>query len=110
MQEDEAQALVEAMLEGNALELLVQRLASLDETQDAEAAAVYAALSIFENIIELKPEVSEQAVQKTKVWCGIKLLYIKPVYTLNRALTVARVCLSKDSQQSINRFCISKVG
>lgn len=65
--EDEAQALVEAMLEGNALELLVQRLASLDETQDAEAAAVYAALSIFENIIELKPEVSEQAVQKTKL-------------------------------------------
>ncbi len=67
MQEDEAQALVEAMLDANALELLVQRLATLDEGADEEAAAVYAALSILENMVELKPEVSEQVVEKTKV-------------------------------------------
>lgn len=67
VQEEAAHALVEAMVEGNALELLVQRLSSLDESSDAEAAAVYAALSIFENMIELKPEVSEQAVEKTQV-------------------------------------------
>lgn len=69
LQEEEAQTLVEAMLDANALELLVQRLASLDESADEEAAAVYAALSILENMIELKPEVSELVVEKTKVKC-----------------------------------------
>lgn len=65
--EEAAHTLVGAMVEGNALELLVQRLACLDESADTEAAAVYAALSIFENMIELKPEVSEQAVEKTNL-------------------------------------------
>jgi hypothetical protein len=66
-QEEEAQLLVEAMLEHNALELLVQRLTSLNEAQPDEATAVFNALSTFENMAELKPEVSELVVQKTKV-------------------------------------------
>jgi len=58
---------VEAMLDANALELLVQRLTSLNEANDEEAAAVHHVLSIFENMVEVKPEVAELAVEKTKV-------------------------------------------
>ena len=67
MQEDEAQALVDAMLEHNALELLMQRLTSLRDDNNDEAAAVFATLSIFENMIEVKPDVAELLVQNTKV-------------------------------------------
>lgn len=55
------------MLDANALELLVQRLTSLNEANDEEAAAVHHVLSIFENMVEVKPEVAELAVEKTKV-------------------------------------------
>jgi beta-catenin-like protein 1 len=97
VQEEEAIALVEAMLDANALELLVQvhqtfapaaqcrcavrvtehartllaralqRLTSLDESNDDEAAAVHHMLAIFENMIEVKPEVAEMVVENTKV-------------------------------------------
>ena len=66
-QEEEAQALVDAMLEHNALELLVQPLGSLRDDNNDEAAAVFATLSIFENMIEVKQEVAELLVQNTKV-------------------------------------------
>ena len=56
-----------AMLEHNALELLMQRLTSLRDDNNDEAAAVFATLSIFENMIEVKPDVAELLVQNTKV-------------------------------------------
>lgn len=57
MQEEEAAILVESMLEHNAIELLVQRLNSLAEANPDEAKAVFNTLSIFENMVEVKPEV-----------------------------------------------------
>ncbi len=45
------------MLENNALELLVHRLGTLNEKVDEEATAVFNVLSIFENLVEIKPEV-----------------------------------------------------
>ena len=45
----------------------LQRLTSLDESNDDEAAAVHHVLSIFENMIEVKPEVAEMVVENTKV-------------------------------------------
>ena len=46
------------MVEHNGLELLVHRLTSLVENSDDERKAVFNTLSIFENMIEVKPEVS----------------------------------------------------
>lgn len=51
--------LVDSMLEQNGIELLVHRLTSLIETvSDDEGKAVFNTLSIFENMIEVKPEVN----------------------------------------------------
>lgn len=58
---------MEAMLEHNALELLVQRLMALRDEKGDEAAAVFSTFNIFENMIEVKPEVAELLVQNTKV-------------------------------------------
>lgn len=45
------------MVENSALESLVQRLASFNESNDDEAEAVTNTLAIFENIVELSPNV-----------------------------------------------------
>ncbi len=59
--------LVDALLEHDALPLLVHRLSAFDEKVPAEAAAVYNILAILENMAEVKPEVAELALEKTKV-------------------------------------------
>ncbi len=46
-----------AMVEHSALESLAQRLGSLNESNDDEAEAVSNTLAIFENIVELSPQV-----------------------------------------------------
>lgn len=52
--EDQAAALVDGLLEANALELLVQSLARFDEKQTDEATAVFNALGVIENMVEVR--------------------------------------------------------
>lgn len=59
--EAEAAVLVTALLEGGLLEALVQRLQSLNESIAEEAAAVYNALSLIENAVELQPDTAAVA-------------------------------------------------
>ena len=48
------------MLEANALELLVQRMGSFnDRTQDDDASAVFSALNIIENLVEVNEKVGQ---------------------------------------------------
>lgn len=75
--------LVEAMLEHNALELLVQRLVGLKEEAGDEASAVFNIFNIFENMIEVKPEVAEMLVQKTKVQHTYLFLCLSRTYCSN---------------------------
>lgn len=62
--------LVDGLLEHNLLELLVHRLAAFDELVGEEEAAVGHGLSIVENLVDVKPEVAEMLVEKTKVRSG----------------------------------------
>lgn len=59
--------LVEDMIEHNGLELLVHRLTSLVENSDDERKAVFNTLSIFENMVEVKPEVLSYPSQVQEV-------------------------------------------
>lgn len=67
MQEEEAAVLVDSLLENDALGLLVHRLSAFDEKVAEEASAVYNVLAIIENLIEVKPAIAEQVVEKTKL-------------------------------------------
>ena len=62
MQEEEARELVAAMVENSALESLVQRLGSFNESNDDEAEAVTNTLAIFENVVELSTNVGPTVV------------------------------------------------
>ena len=65
--DEPARVLVDALIENNVLELLVQNLARLSESDPDEMAAVYATLATIENLIEVKPAVAEMACERTKL-------------------------------------------
>lgn len=65
--DEPALVLVDALVENNALELLVQNLSRMDETDSDEAAAVFNTLSIIENMTEVKPAVAELVCERTKL-------------------------------------------
>ncbi|XP_072966370.1 uncharacterized protein [Typha angustifolia] len=65
--DEPARALVDAFVENNALELLVQNLARLSEADPDESAAIYNTLSTIENMIEVKPAVAEMVCERTKL-------------------------------------------
>lgn len=65
--DEPALVLVDALIENNALELLVQNLSRMDETDSDEAAAVFNTLSIIENMTEVKPAVAELVCERSKL-------------------------------------------
>ncbi|KAL1566721.1 beta-catenin-like protein 1 [Salvia divinorum] len=65
--EESAQVLVDALIENSAVELLVQNLARLSDSDPDESAAIYNTLSTIENLIEVKPSASELVCEKTKL-------------------------------------------
>ncbi|XP_010940280.1 uncharacterized protein [Elaeis guineensis] len=65
--DEPARVLVDALVENNALELLVQNLGRLSEADPDEAAAIYNTLATIENMIEVKPTVAELVCERTKL-------------------------------------------
>ncbi|KAG6385821.1 hypothetical protein SASPL_154702 [Salvia splendens] len=65
--EESAQVLVDALIENSAVELLVQNLSRLSDSDPDESAAIYNTLSTIENLIEVKPSASELVCEKTKL-------------------------------------------
>ncbi|XP_074310701.1 uncharacterized protein LOC141646694 [Silene latifolia] len=65
--EDSARVLVDCLVENNCLELLIQNLLRLNDSDPDEASAVHVTLGIIENLIEVKPAVAEIVCEKTKL-------------------------------------------
>ncbi|XP_058098095.1 uncharacterized protein LOC131243049 isoform X2 [Magnolia sinica] len=65
--DEPARVLVDSLIENNALELLVQNLARLSDTDPDESTAIYNTLSTIENMIEVKPAVAELVCERTKL-------------------------------------------
>ncbi|EGO01916.1 hypothetical protein SERLA73DRAFT_166428 [Serpula lacrymans var. lacrymans S7.3] len=59
--------LVDALLENSVLELLVDNLSRLKETEEADRQGVFHILGVFENVLGLNPELSTLLVAKTKI-------------------------------------------
>ncbi|KAH7105510.1 DUF1716-domain-containing protein [Auriculariales sp. MPI-PUGE-AT-0066] len=63
---DEAlRMVVDAFLENSVMELLVQNLDRLNEEEEADRQGVFQILGIFENIIGISPELSNELVSRT---------------------------------------------
>ncbi|KAM5558328.1 hypothetical protein ABKV19_020169 [Rosa sericea] len=65
--DEAARVLVDALVENNVLELLVQNLLRLSDSDPDEMAAVHGTLATVENLIEVKPAVAELVCEKTKL-------------------------------------------
>eukprot|EP00262_Sarcandra_glabra_P004431 TRINITY_DN1544_c0_g7_i1.p1 TRINITY_DN1544_c0_g7~~TRINITY_DN1544_c0_g7_i1.p1 ORF type:complete len:573 (+),score=79.30 TRINITY_DN1544_c0_g7_i1:126-1721(+) len=65
--DEPARVLVDSLVENNALELLVQNLSRLSDTDPEEVSAVYNTLATIENMIEVKPAVAELVCERTKL-------------------------------------------
>lgn len=65
--DEPARVLVDSLVENSVLELLVQNLHRLSDSDPDEMAAVYNTLATIENLIEVKPTVAELVCEKTKL-------------------------------------------
>ncbi|KAH0699959.1 hypothetical protein KY290_016077 [Solanum tuberosum] len=65
--DEPAQILVDSLVENNALELLVQLLGKMSDSDPDETAAIYSILATVENFIEVKPSVAELVCERTKL-------------------------------------------
>ncbi|KAI4299683.1 hypothetical protein L6164_033117 [Bauhinia variegata] len=65
--DEPAKVLVDALVENSVLELLVQNLHRLSDSDLDEMAAVYNTLATIENLIEVKPAVAELVCEKSKL-------------------------------------------
>lgn len=59
--------LVDAMIDSNALELLLDRMSKLNEAESEEATAIFNAMGIIDHMVEVKPAVAELVLDKTKL-------------------------------------------
>lgn len=65
--DENAQVLVDSLIENNVLELLVQNLLRLNESDSDEMAGAYNTLATIENLIEVRPSVAEMVCERTKL-------------------------------------------
>ena len=65
--DEPASILVDALVDNNVLELLVQNIGRLSESDPDEATAIYNTLATIENIIEVKPAAAELVCERTKL-------------------------------------------
>ncbi|XP_031285719.1 beta-catenin-like protein 1 isoform X4 [Pistacia vera] len=65
--DEPARFLVDCLIENNVLELLVQNLQRLSDSDPDDMAAVYNTLATIENLIEVKPSVAELVCERTKL-------------------------------------------
>ncbi|KZP33005.1 DUF1716-domain-containing protein [Athelia psychrophila] len=65
--EDALKLLIEGLLENSILELLVDNLGRLNETEESDRQGVFHVLGIFENILGFNPDLSTQLIAKTNL-------------------------------------------
>ncbi|CAH0557978.1 unnamed protein product [Brassicogethes aeneus] len=82
--EEGADALIEALLEHQVVALLVQNLDRLDETVKEESDGVHNTLSIIENLIELRSEITNEAAKQGLLAWILKRMKVKSPFDGNK--------------------------
>jgi beta-catenin-like protein 1 len=65
--EETTMPLIDALLEGQCLELIVQNMARLDETNEEDSQGVHDSLSTLDNLLEVQPSLALTIVEKTHI-------------------------------------------
>ena len=82
--EEGAEVLVDALMDGQAVALIVQNMDRLDESVKEEATGVHNSLSVIENILELKPELGPTVSSQNLLPWLLKRLKLKAPFDGNK--------------------------
>lgn len=82
--EEDATALVDAMLEGQITAMLVQNMERLDEAVKEESDGVHNTLAIIENITEFRTEICSEAAQQGLLGWLLKRIKMKSPFDTNK--------------------------
>jgi len=67
LEDETAIQLIDAFLEGQGLELIVQNLSRLDESSDEDAQGIHNTMAIIENLVEIRPSIASLICEKTNI-------------------------------------------
>ena len=82
--EEGAEVLVDALVDGQAVALIVQNLERLDESVREEATGVHNSLGVIENTLELKPDLGPSVAQQSLLPWLLKRLKLKVPFDSNK--------------------------
>ncbi|CAM0140299.1 hypothetical protein VKS41_002344 [Umbelopsis sp. WA50703] len=100
---------VDALIDNQLPELLVQNLQRLDENEAADRQGVFNILSVFENLVSVYPRYSEHIVEKTELLPWLLKRINTKVYDSNRGYACEIIAiLLQDSRD--NRLKFGKLG
>ncbi|XP_058792146.1 beta-catenin-like protein 1 [Phymastichus coffea] len=100
---DEADVLIDALLNQQVFALLVQNLERLDETISDESSGVFNTLSIFENLLEIKPEICVDAGKQGLITWLLKRVKVKGPFDSNKlyATEILSILLQNTSENKL---------
>ncbi|KAJ6536620.1 Catenin-beta-like protein [Mycena sp. CBHHK59/15] len=105
--EEALKILVEGLLENSILELLVDNLTRLNETEESDRQGVFHILGIFENILGFNPELSTQLVSKTNILPWLLTRIQSKVHDENRGYAAELLSIVLQNNQA-NRLELGK--
>lgn len=82
--EDGAENLIDALMEGHCTSLFVQNMERLDELVKEEAEGIHNTLGVIENMLELKPEIATLVAQQGLMQWLLKRLKLKKEFDANK--------------------------
>ncbi|KAH8105853.1 Catenin-beta-like protein [Cristinia sonorae] len=105
--EDALKTLIEGLLENSILELLVDNLSRLKETQESDRLGVFHVLGIFENVLGFNAELSTDLVAKTTILDWILQRIQGKTHDDNRGYAAELLSILLQNNRS-NRLALAK--
>jgi len=91
--QERSRPVVGALVENQGLVLLVQNLSRLDEAEDADAQGVNQTLSIFENLVELQPQLAVALCESTDILKHLLLRLKVKQFDANKLFASELLCV-----------------
>ncbi|XP_058059236.1 beta-catenin-like protein 1 [Anopheles bellator] len=105
---DGAETLIEALRSQQAAGLLVQNLERLQETVKEEADGVHNTLAIFENLIEIRPEIAKEVAEQGLLQWILKRLRAKMPFDANK-LYCSEILSILVQNTNVNRIMLGSI-
>ena len=107
---DAAEPLLDAVLECQLLQLLVQNLGRLDEAEEEDAAGVHRTLSILESLLEARPALAEAMCDGTAALLWLLRRVRATAFDANKLYAAELLSILLSSADGTAQRCIGSVG